>query len=129
MTIYEKIVASLQEARVARNASGLKTIQTVLGEIERKIEGKVYADSDVTVVLKSLAKNWKESYAIAPTNDLAVELQYVLGFLPAELTEADLVMIKIKEKPANLGAFMKHLKENFPNQYDGKLARSVFEAE
>lgn len=136
--IYNQIEDEIKAARKSGQTKLVTTLSMVLGEIQRNpnvkiVDGNKNYDNDVCIsVLKSLQKNWLSTLEILVDSDnrresLLAELQIISSFLPKQLTEDQLVEIKNNTNPENLGHWMKFLKENYSGQYDGSLAKRVFE--
>ena len=132
MSIYQTLLKQRNTARLEKNSQALATIQILIGEIERiTIKGKLVADirEDDNLALttfKSLHSNWTENYNRKPTPELKAEIDIINGFLPQALTESELRSIAKLLSDKSMGEYMKHLKEQFPNRYDGKIASAIF---
>ncbi|QIG65895.1 putative glutamyl-tRNA(Gln) amidotransferase subunit A [Ochrobactrum phage vB_OspM_OC] len=128
MTIYEKIKVHRDEARKIGHRLGV-TYQTIIGEIERKLDkDKQSDDSSVVTILKSLHKNWQETYTLKPSDDLAGEIEALEKYLPKMLSDDEILAVAETFKTMTMGDFMKYMKATYPNQYDGKKATEIFKS-
>lgn len=130
MTLMEQIKAKQIAARKAGNSQDASLLTTLLGEAAMvgKNAGRETTDQEVVAVVKKFVKNIDETvHALATRGQNAgaflAERAVLEQFLPLQLTELTLQQ-KAKEF-ASMPEFMKHLKENFAGQYDGKLASTV----
>lgn len=130
MTLMEQIKAKQVAARKA-GAPEASLYTTLLGEasvIGKNAGNRETTDAEVVAVVKKFIKNAEET-AVALTSrnqdatDFLVECSILEQFLPMQLSEA--ALIEVAKCQENMPAFMKHLKENFAGQYDGKLASTV----
>lgn len=132
--LYEDIVKNRNAARLHGTKQQQSIYTVIVGEIQRAVSPtiengvKKYDDDSVIKVLKNMIKNADISLQINPEDEEWIETKSILNkFVPAQLTEQALAAIKKSFDFANLGMFMKHLKEFYPNLYDGKVAKDVFE--
>jgi uncharacterized protein YqeY len=123
------------EARKARNTVKSSLLTTLLGELDTdaKRSGK---DADISAVVRKFMKNVLENISIAGDrrdsdwlDKLELEREILEGYLPKQLSQ-DQLELYLKQAIANhgfdnKGSLMKHLKDNFAGQYDGKLAAEV----
>lgn len=121
MSVYEKIRAARDDARLNRYLDDVTTYQTILGEIDRKING-AYPDERVLPILKTLVKQWKDGGQVGLR-----ELDLLLDLLPQMLTKEELEFQWCAFKPNSLGEWMSYLKTNYTNLYDGRDAKEVHE--
>ena len=129
MTLMEQIKTRQIAARKAGDPQA-PLLTTLLGEAAMvgKNAGRETTDQEVVAVVKKFMKNIDETItALQSRNQLftqfAVEREILEQFLPQQLTESTLFAVA-KSQP-NMPTFMKHLKENFAGQYDGKLASTI----
>jgi uncharacterized protein YqeY len=132
MTLMEQIKAKQIAARKSGSADA-SLLTTLLGEAAMvgKNAGRETTDQEVVAVVKKFVKNIDETItALTSRNQDAgaflAERGVLEQFLPRQLSEEDL--INIAQALPNMPVFMKHLKENFAGQYDGKLAATVAKA-
>jgi uncharacterized protein YqeY len=137
MTLMNKIKTNQITARKAgalkeREASLLTTL---LGEAAMigKNANRETTDQEVVAVVKKFIKNIDETVSALTSRDqdasaFLMERTILEQYLPMQLSEA--ALREVAACQTDMPAFMKHLKENYTGQYDGKLAsvvaRSVF---
>lgn len=123
MNLYETLQYELKTSRGTERA---KHYQFILGEIQRDPK-KDYSDQKILTVLKQMRKSMSEMIKFNPRDEKTLQLITIIDdILPSQLHHSDFQSIMVKYKFNNLGEFMKHLKDNFPNQYDGKVASQYF---
>ena len=130
MSIIAKLREQLLNARKSQNSKNVVILSTLVGDLQanaKLIEGqKVISDEDATSLIKKYIKGLDENLKVKPDNkDALYEKQYLENFLPKQLTEDELSVIVQNSGLDNFGSIMKYLKENYSNQYDGKLASQV----
>lgn len=110
----------------------VSTYQTIIGEIQNKIkpidpraEVKDYDDKQILPLLKSTINAWKETLSLRADEDLAFQISLLESYLPVQLDDADYAVIA--KNFETFPEFMKHLKEKYPNRYDGRVAKTVFD--
>ena len=130
------------EMKVAMKAKEKVKLQTIRGllsaiQYEEMQQGtESLSDSATTAVLKTELKKRNESleYALKDSRSdevasIKIEIDYLESLLPSQMSEQDLekIIIEITSSTdnGNLGAVMKALKEQYADQYDGKLASSI----
>jgi uncharacterized protein YqeY len=120
------------EQIAARKAgdSRASLLTTLLGEAAMvgKNAGRETTDQEVVAVVKKFIKNIDETIAALQARnqlyvEFVVEREVLEKYLPMQLSEAALREVARCQK--DMPSFMKHLKENFAGQYDGKLASTV----
>lgn len=130
MTLMEQIKTKQITARKA-GLTEASLLTTLLGEaavIGKNAGNRETTDSEVVAVVKKFVKNIDETVTaltergVDATTFLA-ERTVLEQFLPMQLSEN--ALIEVAKCQPNMPAFMKHLKENFAGQYDGKLASTV----
>lgn len=129
MSLMLKIKEKQVEARKAGSAEA-SLYTTLLGEAAMvgKNAGRDTTDDEVVAVVKKFIKNVDETIkALTDRNQDAQqfisERAILEQFLPAQLSDS--ALREIAGGFDSMPAFMKHLKENFAGQYDGKLASTV----
>ncbi len=142
MTIYEKVKSDLKIARLARNSHTVTFLSTLLGEFDLKatmVDGvKTVSDEDAQNVLKKFVKNIDEMFSatnggtlnVMKAETLKMERFILLGYMPQQMTDEELrqeirMLVIANNAALPLGEIMKHLKENFAGQYDGKMASQI----
>jgi uncharacterized protein YqeY len=120
MTVQEKIKNDLKVAMQTSNKEVRDLLRVVLGEFDRI--GKELSDEQATAVIKKMVANANEMNNEGEAN-------YLAQYLPKELSEHDLANIIQKiityngyDSMKDMGSIMGKLKQEHPNQYDGKLA-------
>lgn len=130
MTLMEQIKTKQIAARKA-GLTEASLLTTLLGEaavIGKNAGNRETTDSEVVTVVKKFVKNIDETVTaltergVDATTFLA-ERTVLEQFLPVQLSEN--ALREVAKYQPNMPAFMKHLKENFAGQYDGKLASTV----
>lgn len=129
MTLMEQIKTQQIAARKAGDPKA-SLLTTLLGEAAMvgKNAGRETTDAEVVAVVKKFIKNVDETIAALQARnqlftEFAVEREVLEQFLPQQLTEVTLAEVA-KTQP-DMPTFMKHLKEKYAGQYDGKLASTV----
>lgn len=125
----EQIKAKQIAARKAGSADA-SLLTTLLGEAAMvgKNAGRETTDQEVVAVVKKFVKNIDETIAALTSRNqdasaFLAERGVLEQFLPLQLTE--LALQHMAKEFASMPEFMKHLKENYAGQYDGKLASTV----
>ena len=134
--LAERIDQEMKDAARAKDARRLNTLRMLKSQMKyREIEkGKPLEDADVLAVAASMIKQRKDSasqYAAGGRPDLAAnenaEIAILEGFLPAQLTDADLGAL-VRETVAasgarsakDMGAVMKALMPKVQGRAEGK---------
>lgn len=136
MLMVEKIKLNADLAK--RNNDTIKSIFliTLLAEIQRIgfDDGKrKTTDLEALEVVKKFVKNANEIINIAPNTDNAKkaeqEIIWLKEYMPAMLSETELrnVIVSFVENNAGckMSQIMAHLKSDYANLYDGKLASTL----
>ena len=130
MTLMEQIKEKQITARKAGHSQDASLLTTLLGEAAMvgKNAGRETTDQEVVAVVKKFIKNAEETIAALTSRNqdataLLAECSVLEQFLPLQLTE--LALQHLAESQKDMPTFMKHLKENYAGQYDGKLASTV----
>lgn len=134
--IKDKLKSALPEAMKAKDRERTEALRSLIAavqyeEIQKKIEP--LPDDAVMAVLKSELKKRNEELEFArqakrpeAEKKLLMEISLIEGFLPRQLSVAELETIltglKAENPGLNMGAAMKLLKEKHAGQYDGKAA-------
>jgi uncharacterized protein YqeY len=126
------IRATFLAARKDREADVSAFLGTIIGEIESKavmVDGVKTVTEDQTIaVLKQFEKrNLEFIKAVEPNVPANIDRErFILGrFLPQQLSESEIRAIFETLEETDMGSRMKHLKENYSGQYDGKVASRV----
>jgi len=121
-----EIKAALQEQR--DNPVIYSLLGVVLGELDRLPipRGQEPSEDQIYAVIKKLYEAAKEMREMSPESDQ--EYMYLKDFIKKQLSEAD-ILFEIEDlmlsKGCNIGMIMKHFKEWYPGQYDGKLVSKI----
>jgi uncharacterized protein YqeY len=129
MTLMEQIKTAQVTARKT-GAPEASLLTTLLGEAAMvgKNANRETTDQEVVAVVKKFVKNIDETItALTSRNQDAgaflMERGVLEQYLPMQLSEN--ALLEVAKCQESMPAFMKHLKENFAGQYDGKLASTV----
>ncbi len=129
------LLTQIKEQQITARKNGDKEaallLTTLLGEasaVGKNAGNRETTDAETIAVIKKFIKNIDETInALAERkmdfSNLEAEVKILEVFLPKQLNEDELQ--KIAKTQKSMPEFMKHLKENFSGQYDGKLASMV----
>jgi uncharacterized protein YqeY len=135
----QQLKEQLKSAMKAQDRLRLDTIRAVLSEIQyEEMQRSVteLSQQDCVTVVQREAKKRHEAIQFAEQanrpeakQQLLAELSILESFLPKQLSGDELERMIVEMKSANpalsLPLVMKHLKDNFAGQYDGKSASEV----
>lgn len=135
MSLMEDIKKRQQKARILRDPITSNVLTTLLGEaamVGKNDGNRETTDEEALKVIVKFVKNIDETVSVLdPSDNRAIllyrEREILSEFLPKMLTHDELVSI-LKEKfpePAPIKDIMSFLKENYANQYDGKVASGI----
>jgi len=131
MQLFEKVKQDRMSARKAKNETTISVLTTLVGELEGQAKriGSDVTDEMVIQTCKKFMLNNTETLKLSITTEvsdrLSSENETLRIYLPIQLTESALRAIVSELNAANLGEIMKHLKDNYSGQYDGKMASAV----
>lgn len=128
-----KVFYNVAEIKTARqeqrdNPVIYSLLGVVLGELDRLPipRGQEPSEDQIYAVIKKLYEAAKEMREMTPEADQ--EYMYLKDFIKKQLSEAD-IRFEIEDlmlsKDCNIGMIMKHFKEWYPGQYDGKLVSKI----
>lgn len=128
-----KVFYNVAEIKIARqeqrdNPVIYSLLGVVLGELDRLPipRGQEPSEDQIYAVIKKLYEAAKEMREMSPEADQ--EYIYLKDFIKKQLSEAD-IRFEIEDlmlsKNCNIGMIMKHFKEWYPGQYDGKLVSKI----
>ena len=134
-----KLKEALKPAMKAKDRVRLDTIRGILSEIQYEEMQRSVTDlteSDCTLILHRELKKRQESLQFAEQANredskttLLLEISIIESFLPVQLDAQELerIILEVKSSTpdAALNTVMKHLKENYAGQYDGKSASEI----
>jgi uncharacterized protein YqeY len=121
-----EIKAARQEQR--DNPVIYSLLGVVIGELDRLPipRGQEPTQDQIYAVIKKLYEAAKEMREMTPEADQ--EYMYLKDFIKKQLSEAD-IRFEIEDlmlsKNCNIGMIMKHFKEWYPGQYDGKMVNAI----
>lgn len=134
--LFETMQSDALNARKARDQVKAGLLTTIISQV--KLIGindghRAVTDADVMKVIKQFLKSCDENLELARQGKLSAELseQYtrekeiLTGYMPKQLTEAELREIIKGSGAKNLGEAMKFLKEKHDGLYDGKMASAI----
>lgn len=128
-----KVFYNVNEIKVARqeqrdNPVIYSLLGVVIGELDRLPipRGQEPTQDQIYAVIKKLYEAAKEMREMTPEADQ--EYMYLQDFIKKQLSESD-IRFEIEDlmlsKDFNIGSIMKHFKEWYPGQYDGKLVSKI----
>lgn len=133
MTLMDNIKARQLAARKAGDSAQASLLTTLVGEAAMvgKNAGRETSDQEVVAVVKKFIKNIDETISALqargqPFDQYSAERAILEQFLPVQMSEDTLQTLAKSQK--DMPSFMKHLKENYAGQYDGKMASTVAKA-
>jgi uncharacterized protein YqeY len=142
MSLLAQIKKDNLVARKERDAIRSTLLTTLIGEAEmvgKNAGNRESTDDEVSAVIRKFIKNNDETTGILAKETtvsaantvatLAIEKALLVGYLPKQLTEAELerevAEISASLTSPNVGAVMKELRARHGNNYDGKTASSL----
>lgn len=133
MKTFETVEQIKQERQLQReNPVIYSLLGVLLGEIDRLPIPRTQSPSkdQIYTIVKKLHEAAKEMREMTPEADQ--EYMYLKDFIKKQLSEAD-IRFEIEDlmlsKGCNIGMIMKHFKEWYPGQYDGKLVSQIAKEE
>lgn len=135
----QNLKESLKLAMKAQDKLRMETIRALLSEIqyeEMRTDRDELPASDCNIVLQREVKKRNEAIGFAETakrlderdklhGEIRIIEEFLLKQLSAEEIEKLLIDYKASNQGAVLGTAMKLLKDQYPGQYDGKLASEI----
>lgn len=129
MKTFETVEQIKQERQLQReNPAIYSLLGVLLGEIDRLPIPRTQSPTEdqIYAVIKKLYEAAKEMREMTPEADQ--EYMYLKDFIKKQLSESD-IRFEIEDlmlsKGCNIGMIMKHFKEWYPGQYDGKLVSQI----
>lgn len=127
-------VSSIRAERQAQRSNEViyNLLGVILGELDRLPipRGQEPSEEQIYTVIKKLYEAANEMREMSPEADQ--EYMYLKDFIKKQLSEAD-IRFEIEDlmlsKDCNIGMIMKHFKEWYPGQYDGKLVFKIAKEE
>lgn len=125
-----KDVSSIRAERQAQRSNEViySLLGVILGELDRLPipRDQEPSEEQIYTVIKKLYEAADEMREYSPTSNQ--EYKYLKDFIKKQLSEAD-IRFEIEDlmlsKDCNIGMIMKHFKEWYPGQYDGKLVSKI----
>jgi len=125
-----RIKADMKRAMIGKDTMTRDTLRVLIAEIERNEQsskGKVeLSDTEIVTLVKKMVNDIKESN---PNSD---EIKILEHYLPIELSVlfmGEEVQRQIElhgySGMKDMGKIMKHFKDVFPNQYNGKVLSAI----
>lgn len=129
----------VKEAMRSKDKVRLETIRGILSAaqyLEMETGKEELSEQEYVGILQREIKKRKEELEFAEKagraeaiEKISSEIKVVEAFLPSQLSEKDiekiLVDLKAKDPSVQLGVAMKHLRDGYAGQYDGKVASEV----
>jgi uncharacterized protein len=134
MSLMDKVNNDIKEAMKARLQERLDALRMLKAEfIKNNTAAKPTDELSITVSHAKRLQDSLEMYqAGTPAHDkILAEYAVIKEYLPAEMTEADVVKIiqDIKAKGAkDMGSIMKELQPQIKGRFDGKKASDLVKA-
>lgn len=129
MKVFSDVFSIKVERQAQRSNKVIYSLLgVVLGELDRLPipRGQEPSEDQIYTVIKKLYEAAKEMREMTPEADQ--EYMYLKDFIKKQLSEAD-IRFEIEDlmlsKNCNIGMIMKHFKEWYPGQYDGKLVSQI----
>lgn len=132
-----KTFKTIQEIKAEReqqrsNPVIYSLLGVLLGELDRLPipRSQTPSEDQIYGVLKKLYDGAEFCAAEDLSEESKVEYAYLKDYIKAQLTEEEIkdiifgLMVRSDIK-YNMGLVMKHFKDNYPNQYDGRLVSNV----
>lgn len=101
----------------------------LLGEIDRLPipRSQEPSEDQIYAIVKKLHESAKEMRVYTPAADQ--EFEYLKNYIKAQLGRSEIEIIiaelLLQVPNVNLGVVMKHFKDNYSGQYDGKLVSQI----
>lgn len=135
MSLFEQIKADQLQVRKEKNALAASLLTTLIGEITRDAAQSDTSDTAVIAVVKKFIKGMDETIKnlgdsnAEGTATVKAEKTIMENYLPKQMTAEELkdAIMKGFITSFNKGTIMKHLKEFYSGQYDGKVAAQVID--
>jgi uncharacterized protein YqeY len=129
MKTFETVEQIKQERQLQRDNPVIYSLLGVLlGEIDRLPIPRTQSPSEdqIYAIIKKMHEAAKEMREMTPEADQ--EYMYLKDFIKKQLSETD-IRFEIEDlmlsKGCNIGMIMKHFKDNYSGQYDGKLVSQI----
>lgn len=125
-----KDVSSIRAERQAQRSNEViySLLGVILGELDRLPipRDQEPSEEQIYTVIKKLYEAADEMRGYSPVSNQ--EYMYLKDFIKKQLSESDIrseIEDLMRSKECNIGMIMKHFKERYPGQYDGKLVSKI----
>ena len=134
--LYGRLNQDLRTARLTGDRVKASLLSVVVGDIQTRggtvneDGSKEYSTDNCLAVIRSHIKTTEENLKLDGVDEdvrvlWAKDLDILNGYLPKQMTEAEIRHAMTLSGLKNMGQLMKWMKETHPNLYDGKLASKV----
>ena len=130
MKTFETVEQIKQERQLQRDNPVIYSLLGVLlGEIDRLPIPRTQSPTEdhIYAIIKKLYEAAKEMREMTPEADQ--EYMYLKEYIKEQLDKSKIEFIVsamiLKNPNTNIGMVMKHFKDNYPGQYDGKLVSQI----
>jgi uncharacterized protein len=124
-----RISVDMKNAMKSGDTLTRDTLRVLMGEIDR---GQLKTDEEIQPVIKKMIDNLKETN----TDSSLGEIKVLEVYTPKQLTSDEINSLVIDvintegyDSMKSMGALMQHFKDNYPNQYDGKVLSNIVRQE
>lgn len=126
--LLETIKKDLLTTRKAReDRTKIDLLTTFVGEISKNGVNSDTSDLAVVTLLKKFLDNATDTYQLQPSEGVAYEIEILRGYLPKQLSEAEIVeIIKTLPDTSNIGPVMKAFKAAHAGLYDAAVVKRIW---
>ena len=131
-----ELLGLIKKAMISKNTlelGVLRLIKTEFSEFENAKDAKELTKEVETNILNKMVKQRNDSiekFTDAGRLDLVKqeqdEKEFILTFLPKQLTESEIVTIIVEKKFPSIGECMNHFKNNHNGLYNGKVLSQLY---
>lgn len=130
MKVFSDVFSIKAERQAQRSNEVIYSLLgVVLGELDRLPipRDQEPSEDQIYAVIKKLYEAAKEMREMTPEADQ--EFMYLKDYIKAQLGRSEIEIIitelLLQVPDANIGVVMKHFKDNYSGQYDGKLVSQI----
>lgn len=134
--IFKEIKKDQLKYRKEKDSVRAKVLTTLIGELQTKAinDGtKEISDELCLATIKKFLDGNKEMMEVKPSDDLKVEAETLMVYMPKQMTEAELEAVilnyitdeEIEKSPKSIGKVMGFLKNKYPSMYDAQVASEI----
>jgi uncharacterized protein YqeY len=116
------VVRELRKA-LERGSTEYKVLTLLIRECEEIEERGLTADP--VAIARKFIKSNQDTLKFGANSTLEAEIVFLETLLPTQLTEDDIVSLIMEQGITSLGTAMKFLKENYAEEYDGRVAAAA----